>query len=111
MTLDNTKITSLVHYRSAEMSDATRLLRKEEFLKRKLKSALDGNAALEKEIKSHEAEIKDERSGMSFQLNDLLVPPSPRRRSFPASSITSSRRGWSGRGGAPTSPRSPASRR
>jgi hypothetical protein len=51
--LDNTKITSLVHYRSAEMSDATRLLRKEEFLKRKLKTALENNATLEKDIKNH----------------------------------------------------------
>lgn len=35
------------------MSDATRLMRKEEFFKRKLKTAFELNAALEKDIKNH----------------------------------------------------------
>jgi hypothetical protein len=108
--LDDTKITSLIHYRSAEMSDATRLLRKEEFLKRKLKAVLEVNATLEKDIKSHETEIRDERSGMSFQLNDLLVPLPPRRRNWLSSSTTSWSSGWSAVVSGPTPPRTAASR-
>ena len=44
--LDNTKITSMIHYRSAEMSDATIILRKEEYLKKKLKTAYEANSLL-----------------------------------------------------------------
>lgn len=55
------------------MTDVTRLYRKEEMLKKKLKVLLDSNGVLEKEIKNHEAEIKDERASVQFQLNDLLV--------------------------------------
>jgi len=56
--LDNTKITSIVNYRG-DMSDATRLYRKEEILKKKLKNILEVNAGLEKEIKAQEIEIND----------------------------------------------------
>lgn len=51
--LDTTKITSIIHYRTADLSDATRLIRKEEALRKKLRAVLDLNAALEKEIKTH----------------------------------------------------------
>ena len=53
--LDNTKITSIISYRGGDVTDAARLYRKEEVLKKKLKNILDTNSHLEKEIKTHEA--------------------------------------------------------
>ena len=45
--LDNTKITSLINYRAGgDLSDATRIYRKEEALKKKLKAILETNSQL-----------------------------------------------------------------
>jgi hypothetical protein len=52
--LNNTNITSIINYRGGDISDAARLYRKEEILKKKIKNILEINTGLEKEIKLHE---------------------------------------------------------
>lgn len=44
----DTKLTSIARYRSGETFDATKILRKEEIIRKKLKSILDVNQVLEK---------------------------------------------------------------
>jgi hypothetical protein len=50
---DNPKLVSTIHYGTADLSDAARIYRKEESIKKKLKSVLDLNAGLEHDIKVH----------------------------------------------------------
>lgn len=52
--INNVNITNIINGRPGDISDATRLYRKEEILKKKLKNILEINAGLEKEIKLHE---------------------------------------------------------
>jgi hypothetical protein len=67
-------LTTTFCFRSGDISDVAKLLRREEMIRKKLRSELDCNGQLEKQIKAHEAEIHDERGSISYQLSDLLVP-------------------------------------
>jgi hypothetical protein len=69
----NVKFSGLTHYNTGDLSEGARMYRKEETLKKKLKSMLDLNAGMEHDIKMHENDIKDERASIAFQLHDLTV--------------------------------------
>jgi hypothetical protein len=69
---------STAQFRSGDLSDVARLLRKEEAIGKRLKSVLDANGGLERAIKVHESGIGDERANIVYQLTELLVLHSPR---------------------------------
>ena len=72
---------TMIHFRNAEASEAARYYRREEILKKKIKGVVEANYVMEKDIKTQEDEIRDERAGVAFQLSELIVPvQSPRKK-------------------------------
>ena len=64
---------TMIHFRDQAASEAAQHYRREEMLKKKIKNVVEMNVGMERDIKTQEEEIRDERAGVVFQLSELTV--------------------------------------